>query len=474
MVSIIVTVRFRADLVRVCLDSLFQYTPEEFELILVHEGDEPGMAELLNSYESKELVHHPEPKGYVGATNAGVEHVSPGASYIMLLNSDTVCTPGWLTEMLKAYELHPKAGLVVPTLPEAMGMQSMGVLTDEFYTDVEGTERLKGVCMLFSRALFDDLLANTKEHEVIGDSLLDERFDLGGGDDNDICMRTKLLGYKQIIARKSFIYHYSSASFRELFQHDTDYSKKYASGVFHKYKEKWKKKGEGDFKPSVYVAVPTVGSSIRPGLVKCLIYWSHDGTIQTNMPPTNLGGPEIPEAVFPLDNARNQVVKDFLEQQYDYLWWIDDDIVPPPNAMRKMVEILEKNDHIDAIGATCFSMKHDGGQYFPYPVTLRFNEDRKYEVYYGSGVEEVDATGGACVMVKRRVYEAVERPYEFLYHKDGTLELTCDFLVWQKAKGAGFNLYVDFDLLCDHQRICSIKGFQDLLGNVVAKASSGQ
>ena len=41
MVTIIMTVRYRPDLVRVCLDCLFQYTDEEFKLIVVEDGT-PG------------------------------------------------------------------------------------------------------------------------------------------------------------------------------------------------------------------------------------------------------------------------------------------------------------------------------------------------------------------------------------------------------------------------------------------------
>ncbi len=214
-------------------------------------------------------------------------------------------------------------------------------------------------------------------------------------------------------------------------------------------------------KRKVFLAIPTVKSGITPGLVSALIYWYLDvPSVELNKPP------HIPENLFPLDNARNTTIKEFLELDYDYLWWVDDDIVPPLDALEKMVNTLEQNDEIDALGATCFSMKSDNGEYFPYPVTLRYNDDKKYEVYVGQGIEEVDAVGGACVMVKRRLYEAIERPYEFEYHRDGTLALTCDFVIWQKAQKAGFKLFVDFSILCDHQRICSVKGIQDTLNNL--------
>jgi intein/homing endonuclease len=68
-----------------------------------------------------------------------------------------------------------------------------------------------------------------------------------------------------------------------------------------------------------------------------------------------------------------------------------------------------------------------------------------------------------CVMFKRKVYEAIERPYEFQYYRNGTLALTCDFDVFQKCQKAGFKLWIDFSLICDHIRTVSIKSVNDLM-----------
>lgn len=202
----------------------------------------------------------------------------------------------------------------------------------------------------------------------------------------------------------------------------------------------------------VFIAVPNLGCMV-PGLATNLIHWTHDPRYQVTT--------YMPEGIFPLDAARNRCVKEFLERDDDFLWWIDADIVPPVDALHRLVQADK-----DAIGAVCFSMKADQGEYFPYPVTLRYNEDKEYTVYYGQGVEEVDATGGACVLYKRKVFEAIERPYEFLYYPDGTLRLTCDFYIFQKMQKAGFKLFIDFDILCDHQKKVSLKGVQDLLSTL--------
>jgi ATP sulfurylase len=136
----------------------------------------------------------------------------------------------------------------------------------------------------------------------------------------------------------------------------------------------------------------------------------------------------------------------------------DDDIVPPINTLERFLQADK-----DIIGAVAFAMKYENGVGFPYPVTLRYNEEKKYIVYYGQGIEECDATGGATVMFKRKVYEMIERPYEFQYYRDGTLALTCDFDVLQKAQKKGFKLFIDFSLICDHIRTMSIKSMNDLM-----------
>jgi hypothetical protein len=205
----------------------------------------------------------------------------------------------------------------------------------------------------------------------------------------------------------------------------------------------------------VFIGIPNRGNMVTE-LALNLGYWQAKYSANVY----------APYGLFPLDNARNTIVKEFLETNCKYLWWIDDDIVPPPDTLERLMRTLEISKDIHAIGAVCFSMKSEPGQYFPYPPTLRMNADGEYEVYYGEGVDLVDATGGACVLVRREVYEAIERPYEFKYHADGTLALTCDFYVWQKAKEAGFNLCVDFDILCDHNRTCSLKGIQDAMAKM--------
>src|SRR5574343_775370 len=123
MVSIIIPVRFRPDLVRVCLDSIIKYTNDvEYEIIVVQEGHDDEMTTMLADYPNIKFTYNPQPKGFSGAMNTGLE-ISQG-DYFCFLNSDIVAIPGWLSEMMKAFD-DVNVGLITPTFTESKTKQNV-------------------------------------------------------------------------------------------------------------------------------------------------------------------------------------------------------------------------------------------------------------------------------------------------------------------------------------------------------------
>jgi GT2 family glycosyltransferase len=296
----------------------------------------------------------------------------------------------------------------------------------------------------------------TKEHKIIGAGPLDELYGLGGGDDNDVCMRIKLCGYKTVVARKAFIYHYISGSFRKLFKDDVDYSKKYSSGVFTKFQDKWKK--ELGHKPRIFLSIPTVNGFINHELALRLIQWSHNPAFGLEI--------QFYPNLMPLDNARNRAVKDFLEDYYDYFFHVDDDIVPPENCL---IELLKADK--DIIAPLCFTMKQDDkGFWFPLVVAHRYDDNHEYRPYIPTknpnGIYETDIVTGGCHLVKRQVFEKLERPYYFTYHKNGLVEYSEDFVFSQQCQKLGYKLFTHYGLHCKHIRLVDIKSINDLMANI--------
>lgn len=432
LVSIIIPVRYRPDLTRVCIDSILKYTQSEYEIIVVQEGDDQEIKNLLLSYPQIKYIQNKEPKGFAGAMNTGLTMAS--GDYYCFLNSDTVVIPNWLELMLEAFN-EDGVGLVAPTYTEATNKQVVDYNRGQIFDFIDDPLSLKGVCFLIKKEVIDQV------------GKWDESFGFGGGEDNDICLRIKKVGYKLVIARRSYIYHYGSASFRELFNNDIDYSKKYAVGQFNKVKEKYQMKD----KPSVFIAIPNFSGYVHHELIIRLIEWSHSEQIKATI--------RFYPHLAPLDNARNWAVKDFLESYNDYLLFIDDDIIPPSNAL---LELLRADK--DIIAPLCFTVKRDdNGFLFPMPVAHRYNDNHEYRPYIGHGIEETDVITGGMFLVKREVYEKIERPFYFTYHKNGLVEYSEDFVFSQQCQKLGYKLFTHYDLLCKHLKNIDVKDINDLM-----------
>ena len=200
-ISIIVPIRYRADLTEVCVNSILNYT-DNIELILVQEGEEKDVSGYVNWYEERyhQVVYRNKtPKGYSGALNTGLEQAT--GSHICFMNNDTVAVPGWMDHMMKCFKENPDTGLVVPTFWGSGAKQSIDWNADIEFDYVDNIFSIIGVCFLIPRTVLDE----------IGN--WDESFG-HGGEDFDIAKRIQDKDYGIYVARKSFIYHYGGASTR--------------------------------------------------------------------------------------------------------------------------------------------------------------------------------------------------------------------------------------------------------------------
>jgi len=205
--------------------------------------------------------------------------------------------------------------------------------------------------------------------------------------------------------------------------------------------------------PKIFLSIPCADGFIHHQLSLRLIEWSHDSSIKLKI----IFYPNLA----PLDNARNRAVKDFLEDNCDYFFHIDDDIVPPSNTLKELL-LADK----DVIAPLCFTMATDDkGISFPRIVAHRYNKDKEYEPYFGKGIEETDVITGGCHLVKREVFEKLEKPYYFTYHKNGLVEYSEDFVFSQQCQKLGYKLFTHYGLHCKHIRYTDIKAINDLMVN---------
>ncbi len=96
---------------------LVDFRPEgvRFEVIVVDQESLDGSAEMTEEeFPDAVLVRQRPNIGFSGGNNVAWRHAR--GRYFLLLNSDTVVRPGWLTELVRYADAHPQAGMIAPML----------------------------------------------------------------------------------------------------------------------------------------------------------------------------------------------------------------------------------------------------------------------------------------------------------------------------------------------------------------------
>jgi len=229
VVSIIILTHNQLEYTKKCIDSIFRYTKELFELIVVDNGSTDGTVEYLKKMKNSKfkvkdsdyckdikIIENKENRGFAMGNNQGMA-IAKG-DYVLLLNNDIVVTQGWLEKMLAKFKEDKKIGIVGPRTNYVVGPQLVPKVT---YSDNDMKEmqkfaekwscehagksfemnRVIGFCMLISRGVV----------EKIGG--LDARFGSGNFEDDDFCLRARIAGYKIVVADDVFIHHFGSRTF---------------------------------------------------------------------------------------------------------------------------------------------------------------------------------------------------------------------------------------------------------------------
>lgn len=201
----------------------------------------------------------------------------------------------------------------------------------------------------------------------------------------------------------------------------------------------------------IYIAILNEGT-IRTELATTLMRWQRDGELSIYL---------FFPADKPIENNRNQIVKDFLAHpECEWLLQIDDDIIPPNDYLNL---ILHDKDIITGV---CFAMRQNA------IVPLILENEEKHMVFKEDeikpesdklfnvmkinkleGLVEVDSVGTGAILIHRRVFEnpAMQKhPFRTLWNEDGTRKIGQDLQFCRLAKENGYRIWVDTRYVCEH------------------------
>ena len=191
-------------------------------------------------------------------------------------------------------------------------------------------------------------------------------------------------------------------------------------------------------KTKVFIAIPTTGV-MRTELTLFLLHLDED--YDTEVDFTFGGG---------LIHNRNLLVERFLMTEREWFLFIDSDVMPPFNVL----EMTKNGKDI------CSGVYYQWQDKKLLPLVYK-KECNHYRVFYDideNNVVEVDGVGNGCLLINRKVFKAVKKPY-FMngYDKRGIATLSEDLFFCNKAQKAGFKIWVDRKMICNHYKTVDLK-----------------
>lgn len=118
-------------------------------------------------------------------------------------------------------------------------------------------------------------------------------------------------------------------------------------------------------------------------------------------------GPRVAE-------ARSQIVDAcFEDEQVDWLLMLDADMTFEPDLLERLMEIADERT-VPILGGLCFAGVH-GGRTYPTLYRMWTEDDghtaiEAVDEYPEDALVKVGATGAACLLVHKSVYQAMRRP----------------------------------------------------------------
>ena len=259
-VGIVVPVYNHLDATRNCWSSVRKNTGKPHKLVIVDNGSTEDV-EYEVDQNNIEVIRNEANMGFAHACNQGIE--ATHGDYVVILNNDTIVPPGWIERLLWHMDNDDSVGIVGPSTSFASTIQQIPVSYRnerglyEFSEEVYARNRHKsmevdkvvGVCMLMRRKMLEEI------------GLFDTRFGIGNFEDDDICLRAKLGGYKVIWAKDVFVHHEGSKTFRSI---DVDYGKLMEENR-EKFTSKWAHVAVATGREAALEADPGVAGELRGG-----------------------------------------------------------------------------------------------------------------------------------------------------------------------------------------------------------------
>jgi GT2 family glycosyltransferase len=207
-----------------CLESISRTVPSETRILLIDDAStDPAVRPLLESWVKRtdlnaSLLSHEQNRGFVATANHGMRMANTN---LVLLNSDTEVTIGWLESLAVCLDSDTSIATATPwsnngeivSIPEFCVSNPVPEDPDSIarvvaacgHPEYPDMPTAVGFCMAISMKAI--------EHVGLFD---EETFGLGYGEENDFCQRVEKIGLRNVLCDDAYVVHHGGASFGPL------------------------------------------------------------------------------------------------------------------------------------------------------------------------------------------------------------------------------------------------------------------
>lgn len=220
-IDIIIPVYNALEDLKLCVDSIKKHTDLNLDRVIIIDDRSPDQEVFpyMKSIEGAGIVvlQNEQNQGFSGTINRGMQYSDRD---VLLLNSDTIVTEGWVDKIVACAYSDSAIGTVTPFSNNATlcsvpnfceeNTTPYGLSIDEYARIIERCSMKRypritvavGFCMFIKREVVQQVGLFDKE-----------TFQRGYGEENDFCWRAEQLGYYHVLCDDTYIYHSGTGSF---------------------------------------------------------------------------------------------------------------------------------------------------------------------------------------------------------------------------------------------------------------------
>ena len=221
-VEIVVPVYGALDATLACLDSVLADLPSWASVVVVDDASpDPRIAVQLGVLAAAgriTVLTQARNRGFPASANAGMRH--DARRDVVLLNSDTLVPPGWLTSLREAAYSSADIGSATPLSNDASILSYPSSRNPNAIPDLDETIRLDALARSANGGSVVDIPTAVGfcvfiKRDCLNDTglLREDLFAQGYGEENDFCIRGRHLGWRHVAVPGLFVAHVGAQSF---------------------------------------------------------------------------------------------------------------------------------------------------------------------------------------------------------------------------------------------------------------------